>query len=160
LFFKQSNSFFKRCHQLGFHVVAHAGEEGGADYVAEALDLLHVSRIDHGVRCQEDQTLVERLKTERIPLTMCPLSNLRLCVVKDLSQHNCAKLLDLGLCVTINSDDPAFFGGYLLDNFMAVTQALKLSRAQLSQLCSNSIEASFLPLEEKEKWLKIIKESK
>lgn len=108
---------FAKARENGFLIVAHAGEEGPAAYVWEALDLLKVNRIDHGVRSEEDPQLLERLAKERMPLTVCPLSNLKLCVVDDMAQHNIKRLLDQGLCVTVNSDDPAYFGGYMNDNF-------------------------------------------
>src|SRR6185436_18451429 len=107
---------FARARAIGLRAVAHAGEEGPAAYIREALDLLKVERIDHGVRCDEDPALVDRLARERIPLTVCPLSNLKLCVVRDLAAHNFARLLRAGVAVTINSDDPAYFGGYITDN--------------------------------------------
>jgi hypothetical protein len=124
--------------------VAHAGEEGPPAYIAEALDLLKVQRIDHGVRCEEDEALVGRLVRERMPLTVCPLSNVKLKVYDRMESHNIKRLLDRGLCVTVNSDDPAYFGGYLLENYLAVQRALGLSRDDLSLLARNSIEASFL----------------
>ncbi len=136
---------YARCKDLGFRLVAHAGEEGPATYVRDALDKLHVERIDHGVRSEEDPELVERLAAEQIPLTVCPLSNLKLCVVDDMAQHNLARMLRQGLKVTINSDDPAYFGGYIVDNYLAAALSLSLSRAELGQLARNSIEASFLP---------------
>lgn len=136
---------YARCRELGFRLVAHAGEEGPAEYVRDALDILHAERIDHGVRSEEDPALVQRLADSRTPLTVCPLSNLKLCVVDDMRQHNLARLMRQGLCVTVNSDDPAYFGGYLADNYMAVAQALGLSAAQVSTLARNSIMASFLP---------------
>ncbi len=135
---------FERARSLGLLAVAHAGEEGPPAYIEEALDLLHVRRIDHGVRCVEDPLLVARLARERMPLTVCPLSNIRLRVFDSMSDHNLKILLDQGLCVTVNSDDPAYFGGYLLDNFLAVATDLHLSHAQLAQLARNSIEASFI----------------
>ncbi|MGH1342607.1 MAG: adenosine deaminase [Nannocystales bacterium] len=128
----------------GLHRVAHAGEEGPPEYIWGALDTLHVERIDHGVRCLEDAKLVERLASERVPLTVCPLSNTKLRVFDDLSQHNLPKLLDAGLCATINSDDPAYFGGYMNDNFVQCQQALGLSNEQLKLLADNAIEASFV----------------
>jgi adenosine deaminase len=137
---------FARCRELGFRLVAHAGEEGPASYVNDALDLLHVERIDHGVRSEEDPALMQRLARERIPLTVCPLSNLKLRVVGDMRQHNLARLLQAGLAVTVNSDDPAYFGGYMNANFIAVAAALALDRKQLVQLSRNGIDASFLPL--------------
>jgi len=134
---------YARCRELGFYLVAHAGEEGPADYVSAALDKLNVIRIDHGVRSEEDPALVARLADRRIPLTVCPLSNLKLKVVNDMSEHNLKRLLDQGLCVTINSDDPAYFGGYLLDNYVAVAKALNLDDADLVKLARNSMDARF-----------------
>jgi adenosine deaminase len=136
---------FQRCRALGFRLTAHAGEEGPAQYVRGALDILQVERIDHGVRSEEDPSLLDRLAQRRVPLTVCPLSNLKLRVVQDMREHNLARLLRRGLRVTVNSDDPAYFGGYLLDNYLAAAQALGLSAAQLATLARNSISASFLP---------------
>jgi adenosine deaminase len=136
---------FAAARSLGLRTVAHAGEEGPAGYVAEALDLLRVDRIDHGVRCEDDAGLVARLVREQVPLTMCPLSNLRLRVVSNLREHNLARLLRRGVAVTVNSDDPAYFGGYLGDNYRAVAEALELSAAELVALASNAARASFLP---------------
>lgn len=138
---------FAYCRELGLPVVAHAGEEGPPDYIREALDLLNVSRIDHGVRCAEDPALMARLAREQTPLTVCPLSNLKLRVVDDLREHNLARLLDAGLKVTINSDDPAYFGGYVNDNYVACIEALKLSAGQVVRLAKNSIEASWLDVD-------------
>lgn len=140
---------FRRARAEGYLTVAHAGEEGPPDYIRQALDLLHVSRIDHGVGCLEDPALVQRLVRERIPLTVCPLSNVKLCVFKSLEDHNLKTLLDLGLCVTVNSDDPAYFGGYLTENLLASQQALGLTRHDLYTLARNAFEASFLRAEEK-----------
>lgn len=134
---------FAHCKELGFRRVAHAGEEGPAAYVRDALDLLHAERIDHGVRSEEDPLLMQRLQEEQISLTVCPQSNLKLCVVSDMKQHNLKRMLEQGLCVTVNSDDPAYFGAYLLDNYMAVAEALDLSRSQLVQLAQNSMDARF-----------------
>jgi adenine deaminase len=136
--------------------VAHAGEEGPPAYIAEALDLLHVARIDHGVRCDEDDALVDRLARERTPLTVCPLSNVKLKVYANMAQHNLKRLLDRGLCVTVNSDDPAYFGGYVVENYLAVQQALDLSKADIVQLACNSIEASWLSSAAKQSWLQKI----
>jgi adenine deaminase len=136
---------FAKARDLGLRPVAHAGEEGPPAYIVEALDLLKVERIDHGVRCDEDPALVERLVREGIPLTVCPLSNLKLCVVKDLAQHNFAKLLRQGVVVTINSDDPAYFGGYIGENYRATAAALDLSAAELTTVAENAARASFLP---------------
>jgi adenine deaminase len=143
---------FDRARSLGLLAVAHAGEEGPPAYIEEALDLLHVQRIDHGVRCVEDPALVARLARQRVPLTVCPLSNVRLRVFDKMSDHNLKTLLEQGLCVTVNSDDPAYFGGYLLDNYLAVAEALSLSQAQLTQLARNSIEAAFLEPAVKQGW--------
>ena len=131
---------------MGLTPVAHAGEEGPAEYIRQALEHLAVVRIDHGVRCDEDPALVEELAERRIPLTVCPLSNLKLCVVKDLAEHNLGRLLAAGLCVTINSDDPAYFGGYISDNYRATAAALDLDAAALKQLALNAVEAAWLPL--------------
>ncbi len=135
---------FERARKQGFHAVAHAGEEGPPDYIWQALDLLGAERIDHGVRCTEDPRLVQRLASEQIPLTVCPLSNVKLCVFDELEAHPLAKLLDLGLSVTVNSDDPAYFGGYVAENYTASARALSLSDEQLVQLARESFEASFL----------------
>jgi adenosine deaminase len=135
---------FARCRALGLRVVAHAGEEGPPDYIWQALDVLRAERIDHGVRCLEDAALVARLAAERVPLTVCPLSNLKLCVVTDLADHPMKRLLNAGLCATVNSDDPAYFGGYLNENFVQTVQALGLTEADVVQLARNSFEASFL----------------
>jgi adenosine deaminase len=124
--------------------VAHAGEEGPPDYIWQALDILHVRRVDHGVRCWEDQLLVERLAEERVPLTVCPLSNVRLGVFPDMAHHNLAALLRRGLVVTVNSDDPAYFGGYVADNMEAAAEALGLEDVELLQLARHSFTASFL----------------
>ena len=142
---------FEQARKEGFKAVAHAGEEGPPQYIWEALDLLKVSRIDHGVRCIEDRRLVERLVREQIPLTVCPLSNVKLRVFDRIEDHNLKKLLDLGLCVTVNSDDPAYNGGYVLENYEAVQRALGLSEQDLRQLAHNSIAAAFLEPAEKER---------
>jgi adenosine deaminase len=137
-------SVFDRARAEGFLAVAHAGEEGPPEYVWEALDVLRVARIDHGVRSMEDPELVERLRRQRIPLTVCPLSNVKLRVVSDLAHHPLKRMIDAGLLVTVNSDDPAYFAGYVGDNFSAIAQALDLSHDQLIELARNSFEASFL----------------
>jgi len=147
---------FDRARKEGFLTVAHAGEEGPPEYIVEALDQLHVSRIDHGVRCEENAALVDRLARSRMPLTVCPLSNVRLCVYKRIEDHNLKRLLDKGLCVTVNSDDPAYFGGYLAANFDAVSRGLNLSREDIRKLAANSIEASFLPPADKQRWQRAI----
>lgn len=144
---------FARCRELGLHLVAHAGEEGPPAYIVEALDLLQVERIDHGVRAAEDPALLERLARDGIPLTVCPLSNVKLCVFPRLQDHNLGKLLDAGLRVTINSDDPAYFGGYIARNYFDTARALGLSRAQLKRIARNSLEASFVPQSLLDTWL-------
>lgn len=136
---------FDRARAEGLLTVAHAGEEGPPRYIREALDLLKVRRIDHGVRCLEDAALVERLVEEQIPLTVCPLSNVKLRVFDTLAEHNLKKLLDAGLCVTVNSDDPAYFGGYIGENFLQTQRALGLNVNQLQTLARNAFKASFLP---------------
>ncbi|HET6629036.1 MAG TPA: adenosine deaminase [Woeseiaceae bacterium] len=140
---------FARARAEGFLAVAHAGEEGPPDYILEALDLLQVRRIDHGVRCLEDPALVERLAREQIPLTVCPLSNVKLRVFDTLEQHNLKRLLDAGLCATVNSDDPAYFGGYIGENYLQVQAALDLSVDDIGALARNAFSASFLSPEEK-----------
>lgn len=135
---------FDRARAEGFLTVAHAGEEGPPAYVREALDELHVARIDHGVRSIEDAALVERLAATRMPLTVCPLSNLRLQVVSDLARHPLRRLLERGVVVTVNSDDPAYFGGYINENYRAVAVALGLGIKELATLARNSFAASFL----------------
>jgi len=144
---------FARARSLGLLAVAHAGEEGPPAYIEEALDLLHVRRVDHGVRCTEDPALVARLAHERMPLTVCPLSNVRLRVFDQMADHNLKSLLTQGLCVTVNSDDPAYFGGYLLENLVAIEQGLDLTQAELTALARNSFEASFLEPADKRRWL-------
>jgi adenine deaminase len=135
---------YARAVEAGLLPVAHAGEEGPPPYIWEALDVLHARRIDHGVRCAEDARLMGRMVDEQIPLTVCPLSNVRLRVFPDLERHNLKRLLDKGLRVTINSDDPAYFGGYVADNFAATAAALSLTREDLITLARNSFLASFL----------------
>lgn len=144
---------FARCRELGLHIVAHAGEEGPAQYISDALDLLGAERIDHGVRCVEDPQLVQRLAREQIPLTVCPLSNVKLRVFDTMAAHNLAELLDAGLCITVNSDDPAYFGGYLNQNFLETFRALpQLDAHHAVQLAQNSLQASFAPDESKARW--------
>jgi adenosine deaminase len=135
---------FARARAEGWKTVAHAGEEGPPSYVWEALDLLHVSRVDHGVRSLEDPLLVARLRDERMPLTVCPLSNVKLRVFDTLRDHTLGKMLDEGLVATVNSDDPAYFGGYVGDNLAAVAQALQLAPSALETLARNSFEAAFI----------------
>jgi len=144
---------FSEAKAQGYLIVAHAGEEGPPEYIWEALDLLKVNRIDHGVRSEEDDKLMARLIAEKMPLTVCPLSNLKLCVIDDMQQHNIKRLLDQGVNVMVNSDDPAYFGGYMNDNFYAITDALDLSAEDIRQLATNSFQASFLPESEKMQWL-------
>ncbi|MDZ4348992.1 MAG: adenosine deaminase [Xanthomonadaceae bacterium] len=135
---------FAKAREHGFRIAAHAGEEGPPDYVFEALDTLKVDRIDHGNRALEDPALVERLVTEGMALTVCPLSNLKLCVVDDLRRHPLRRMLELGLKATVNSDDPSYFGGYIGENFHAVADALELDRGHIRTLLENAIDASFL----------------
>ena len=136
---------FARCRELGLHLVAHAGEEGPPAYIWSALDVLKVERIDHGVQAMHDAALMQRLAQDRIPLTVCPLSNQKLCVFPDLKNHNLRQLLDAGLCATVNSDDPAYFGGYINENFTQVFAATDMTARHAYQLAFNSFEASFLP---------------
>ena len=139
--------------QRGYRLVAHAGEEGPAAYISSALDLLKVERIDHGVRCLEDGELVERLVREQVPLTVCPLSNVRLRVFDNMAAHPIRSMLGRGLNVTVNSDDPPYFGGYLLDNFAAMHQSLGITRGEVRQLAINSIRSSFLDEAARQSWL-------
>lgn len=145
---------FEKSKQEGFLLMAHAGEEGPSDYVWEALNELSVDRIDHGNRSLEDETLVEELAAREIGLTVCPLSNLKLCVVNDMKQHPIKKMLDKNLKVTINSDDPAYFGGYMNENYLSVVNALSLDKQDTIQLTKNAFEVSFLDSEIKAKWVK------
>jgi adenosine deaminase len=135
---------FAKARALGLHAVAHAGEEGPPEYVWEALDLLKVERIDHGNRALEDAALTQRLAQMKMPLTVCPLSNLRLCVVRDMKDHPLRRMLQAGLVATLNSDDPAYFGGYVTENYVAVQQALDLSRDEIVTLAGNGFRAAFL----------------
>ena len=144
---------FAQARARGLKILAHAGEEGPAEYVWEALDLLKVDRIDHGNRSLEDPALVARLAAEQMTLTVCPLSNLKLCVVPSLAQHPIRRMLSLGLHATINSDDPAYFGGYLLENFAATAEAVGLTRAEIITLARNSITGSFLDAADKNRHL-------
>ena len=143
---------FEKAREHGFLTVAHAGEEGPPDYIWQALDLLHFERIDHGVRCLEDRRLVERLASERVPLTVCPLSNVKLRVFPTMEKHNLKQMLDRGLRVTVNSDDPAYFGGYIAENFAAAQAGLNLSLDDIVRLAKNSFEASFLSAEAKARY--------
>ena len=137
----------------GFLTVAHAGEEGPPEYIWEALDLLKVKRIDHGVQCLKDEKLIQRLRDDQIPLTVCPLSNVKLCIFKKLKDHNLKKLLNKGLIVMVNSDDPAYFGGYLNTNLIECQMALNLTKEDIKRLVINSFRASFLSEDEKKKWI-------
>ena len=150
---------FAQAKALGFKLVAHAGEEGPPAYIWGALNDLHVDRIDHGVRSQEDPVLMEYLRDKQIPLTVCPLSNVKLCVVDDLAEHNILSLLEQGLLVTVNSDDPSYFGGYMNENFYGLVQKLNLNSAVIVQLISNSFQASFLSEADKQAWLAQIQSS-
>jgi adenosine deaminase len=151
---------FARCRELGLHVVAHAGEEGPPAYIESALDVLKVERIDHGVRCTDSPALVQRLARERVPLTVCPLSNVKLCVFPTLAQHNLPQLLAAGLCATVNSDDPAYFGGYVADNYVQTFEALpQLGAREAWQLAHNSFEASFVPAAQKAAWSAALREA-
>ena len=144
---------FAQVRDTGLKVVAHAGEEGPASSIREALEKLQAVRIDHGVRCVEDAELVQELARKQIPLTTCPLSNVRLCVYPDLGKHPLKLLLDAGVSVTANSDDPPYFGGYLLDNWLACARELHLEEKHLVQLAKNSFSGSFLSQKEKEQWI-------
>jgi adenosine deaminase len=144
---------FDLARQYGFKTVAHAGEEGPPAYIWQALNLLKVKRIDHGVRCVEDAGLVEYLVKAQVPLTVCPLSNIKLRIFDNMRRHNFKKMLNLGLCVTVNSDDPAYFGGYIEDNFRALQAAHKLSFQDIYKIASNAFKASFLNRAQKQKYL-------
>ena len=148
---------FARACELGLHVVAHAGEEGPPAYIWSALDTLKVERIDHGVQAIHDAPLMKRLADTQMPLTVCPLSNLKLCVFTQLSDHNLGQMLEAGLCVTINSDDPAYFGGYLNDNYLQTFAALHLGGQHAYKLAANSIQASFATEEKKHAWMHELK---
>ena len=144
---------FKKAIKEGFLTVAHAGEEGPPEYIWEAINLLEVKRIDHGVQCLKDEKLTKELIKKQIPLTVCPLSNIKLCVFKNLAEHNLKKMLNEGLMVMVNSDDPAYFGGYLNDNLVESQAALNLSKNELKTLIINSFKSSFLSEERKMKWI-------
>ena len=149
---------FERARSYGYLSVAHAGEEGPPEYIWQALNELKVLRIDHGVRCLEDKVLVKKLVEENIPLTVCPLSNIKLGVFKRMEEHNLKLLLDKGVTVTINSDDPAYFGGYVAENLQAIQKTLKLTKQDVCRLAKNSFQASFLSKEDKQKCVKKIDE--
>ena len=144
---------FAAAARQGYRLTAHAGEEGSASYVRETLDALCVERIDHGNRCLDDAALVRRLVREQVPLTLCPLSNVALRVIGDLCEHPVARLLDAGVLATVHSDDPAYFGGYLVDNYLAVAVAVDLERARVAELAANSFRGSWLAEEEVEAWV-------
>jgi adenosine deaminase len=143
---------------IGWHLVAHAGEEGPPEYVIEALDVLKVERIDHGVRSESNPALMQRLARSRVPLTVCPLSNVKLRVFPDLASHNLKRMLDLGVNVTINSDDPAYFGGYIGENYVQTARALGLGRDELLRLAQNSLESSFVSKDVKAGWVAQLQE--
>ena len=149
---------FVKAIEEGFLTVAHAGEEGSVDNIYNSIDLLKVSRIDHGVRCSDDSRLVRLLAESRMPLTVCPLSNIKLKVFDEMKRHNVVDLLRQNLCVTINSDDPAYFGGYMTDNFLAVAQSHSLTEGELTQLTQNAIEASFVSESEKHRMQRVLEE--
>ena len=144
---KKFEKLFKKARDEGFFAFAHAGEEGPTEYIWESINLLKVKRIDHGVQCLKDEKLVEELKKTQIPLTVCPLSNVKLCVFDKLENHNLKKMLKRGLKVMVNSDDPAYFGGYMNDNFLATQKGLNLSREDVIEIAKNGFRASFLPQE-------------
>ena len=149
---------FAKARALGLHAVAHAGEEGPPAYIWGALDVLQVERIDHGVQAIHDPALMQSLVDTQTPLTVCPLSNLKLCVFKDLADHNLARMLEAGVRVTINSDDPAYFGGYLLDNYLQTLAALHLGAREAYRLAANSLESSFAPEADKHRWMHELKQ--
>ncbi|QWX85238.1 adenosine deaminase [Cellulophaga sp. HaHaR_3_176] len=148
---------FKASSEQGYKLVAHAGEEGPSSYIWEALDLLKVVRIDHGNRCLDDEALVQRLLDEKIPLTLCPLSNVELKVIQKMEDHPVLKMLEKGILATIHSDDPAYFGGYMSENYYETAKALNLSTEQIMQLAINAFEASWLSDDEKKKHIKTVK---
>lgn len=147
---------FQKAADLGYKVVAHAGEEGDSSYIWEAIKLLHVKRIDHGIRCDEDATLVDFLVEKQIPLTVCPLSNVKLKAVASMEKHNILKLLHQGVLVTVNSDDPAYFGGYMNENYEALAKHLHASKEELTRLAQNSFKASFLEESQKQKYIALL----
>jgi len=144
---------FAKARGYGYDCVAHAGEEGPPSYITGSLDDLQVRRIDHGVRATEDAALMQRLVQDKVPLTVCPISNCKLCVFPSMQEHNIKQMLDAGVCVTINSDDPAYFGGYITDNFLAVANEpkLRITRADVIRIAQNSIDATMLSLQDKGK---------
>ena len=150
---------FEAARKDGYKIVAHAGEEGSSTYIWEALTLLHVNRIDHGIRCDEDEKLVEHLKNIQMPLTVCPLSNVKLRAIKEMRSHNILSLLREGLLVTVNSDDPAYFGGYLNENYEAIVENLDISEEELKALVANAFKASFLSEEKKKEYLSLLSQA-
>jgi adenosine deaminase len=144
---------FERARKHGFKAVAHAGEEGPPEYIWQAVEVLKVKRIDHGVRCMEDHKLVQHLARHQIPLTVCPLSNVKLRVFRSLDQHNILQMVKAGLCTTVNSDDPSYFGGYIVENFMALQQTFNLDSRDIYHFCRNGFIASFLDTTQKNKYL-------
>jgi len=150
---RKFEKLFRKAIENGFLTVAHAGEEGPTEYMWEALNLLKVKRIDHGVQCLQDKKLIEKLRNEQIPLTVCPLSNVKLCVFKKLEEHNLKKMMDEKLMVMVNSDDPAYFGGYINENLIEIQNSLNLSMDNIKTLIINSFKSSFLSKEEKRKWI-------
>ncbi len=153
----QFKTVFEKSAKAGLRKVVHAGEEGPPEYIWSAINVIGAERIDHGVRCVEDPALVEHLIEKQIPLTVCPLSNVKLCVFADMKQHNILDLLEKGVLVTVNADDPTYFGGFLNENYLALYRALQMNEEQLIQLVKNSFIASFLPNEVKQNWLKKVK---
>ncbi|RXJ87129.1 adenosine deaminase [Arcobacter sp. CECT 8985] len=149
---------FSKAKNLGFKLVAHAGEEAGFEYINDALDLLNVDRIDHGVQAINNNKLMQRLKDNQIALTVCPLSNTKLKVFEDMKEHNIKQMLEYGLNVTVNSDDPSYFGGYLNDNFHAISNNLNLSKENIIKLVKNSFNSSFISNEQKAKFINIVDE--
>ena len=153
---RRFEAVFARAQAEGLRLVAHAGEEGPPAYISEALDVLNVERIDHGVRCLEDEDLVQRLRDQRVPLTVCPLSNVKLRLFDTMEHHPLKQLMDRGLCVSVHSDDPAYFGGYITDNLSAAQQALGLDAGELRTLARNGFEASFLDTDSKERFIQMV----
>lgn len=148
---------FQKAKEVGYELVAHAGEEGDSSYIWEAIELLDVSRIDHGIRCDEDEKLVAYLQKTQLPLTVCPLSNVKLKAIKEMKHHNILKLLHRGLLVMVNSDDPAYFGGYLNENLEAVAVSLQAAKEEITQIVENSFKASFLGENIKQEYLQILR---
>jgi adenosine deaminase len=152
------SSVFKQAKEMGYKLVAHAGEEGPASYIWSSLDVLNIQRIDHGVRAIDDPELMVRLIESQIPLTVCPLSNVKLKVFEEMSEHTILEMLELGLCVTVNSDDPSYFGGYMTENFIALYEGLELSKSQAIRLVKNSIDASFAQKKRKKELYNLLSE--